>query len=71
MEKVREALEKDEVEIESSELMMVPKTVVQLDEKAARQALKLMERLEEIDDVQNVFSNADIPDSVVAEYQSQ
>ncbi len=70
MEKVREALEQDEVEIESSELLMVPKTMVQLDEKAAMQALKLMERLEEIDDVQNVFSNADIPDSVVEEYQS-
>ena len=50
---------------------MVPKTLVQLDDKAAMQALKLMERLEEIDDVQNVFSNADIPDAVVVEYQSQ
>ena len=49
---------------------MVPKTMVQLDEKAAMQALKLMEKLEDIDDVQNVFSNADIPDSVVEEYQA-
>ena len=71
MEKVREALEKNEVAIESSELLMVPKTLIELDEKAAMQALRLMEKLEEIDDVQNVFSNADIPDSVVAEYQSQ
>ena len=45
--------------------------MVQLDEKAAMQALKLMEKLEDIDDVQNVFSNADIPDSVVEEYQAQ
>lgn len=71
LEKVRTALEENQVAIESSELLMVPKTLVQLDDKAAMQALKLMERLEEIDDVQNVFSNADIPDSVVAEYQSQ
>jgi YebC/PmpR family DNA-binding regulatory protein len=71
MEKVRETLENDEVAIESSELLMIPKTMVQLDEKAAMQTLKLMERLEDIDDVQNVFSNADIPDSVVTEYQSQ
>ncbi|MGD9143744.1 MAG: YebC/PmpR family DNA-binding transcriptional regulator [Dehalococcoidia bacterium] len=71
MEKVREALEKNEVAIESSELLMIPKTMIELDEKAAMQALRLMEKLEEIDDVQNVFSNADIPDSVVAEYQSQ
>jgi YebC/PmpR family DNA-binding regulatory protein len=71
LEKVRAALEGNQVEIESSELLMVPKTLVQLDDKAAMQALKLMERLEEIDDVQNVFSNADIPDAVLEEYQSQ
>ncbi len=71
LEKVRAALEDNKVEIESSELLKVPKTLIQLDEKAAMQALKLMERLEEIDDVQNVFSNADIPDSVVEEYQAQ
>jgi YebC/PmpR family DNA-binding regulatory protein len=70
LEKVRETLEKNKVEIESSELIKVPKTLIQLDEKAAMQALKLMEKLEDIDDVQSVFSNADIPDSVVAEYQS-
>lgn len=70
LEKVRETLEKNEVEIESSELLMVPKTLVELDDKAAMQALKLLDRLEEIDDVQNVFSNADIPDSVVESYQA-
>jgi transcriptional/translational regulatory protein YebC/TACO1 len=70
LEKIRETLENDEVAIESSELLMIPKTMVQLEEKAAMQILKLMERLEDIDDVQNVFSNADIPDSVFAEYQS-
>lgn len=70
MEKVRETLEKNEIEIESSELLMVPKSLVELDEKAAMQALKLLDRLEEIDDVQNVFSNADIPDSVVEAYQA-
>ena len=70
LEKVRETLEKNEVEIESSELLMVPKSLVELDDKAAMQALKLLDRLEEIDDVQNVFSNADIPDSVVESYQA-
>ena len=65
LEKVRAALEQQKVKIESSELQMVPKTLVKLEEKAAMQALKLMERLEEIDDVQNVYSNADIPDSVL------
>lgn len=70
LEKVRETLEKNEVRIESSELLMVPKSLVELDEKAAMQALKLLDRIEEIDDVQNVFSNADIPDSVVEAYQA-
>lgn len=71
LEKVRAALEENKVAISSSELLMVPKTMVQLDEKAAMQTLKLMEKLEDIDDVQNVFSNADIPDSAVEEYQAQ
>jgi len=70
LEKVRATLEAKKVKIESSELQMVPKTLVKLDEKAAIQALKLLEKLEEIDDVQNVYSNADIPDSVLASIQA-
>ena len=70
LEKVRAALEAKKIAIESSELQMVPKTLVKLDEKAATQALKLLDRLEEIDDVQNVYSNADIPDSVLASLEA-
>jgi YebC/PmpR family DNA-binding regulatory protein len=70
LENVRKALEEQGMEIESSELSMVPKNTVELDEKAATQALKLMERLEENDDVQNVYSNADFPDAVLESYQS-
>jgi YebC/PmpR family DNA-binding regulatory protein len=70
LEKVRAALEAKKIAIESSELQMVPKTLVKLDEKAAVQALKLLDRLEEIDDIQNVYSNADIPDSVLASLQT-
>ena len=70
LEKVRAALEQKKIKIEESELQMVPKTLVKLDEKAATQALKLLERLEEIDDVQNVYSNADIPDSVLEAIQA-
>jgi YebC/PmpR family DNA-binding regulatory protein len=67
--KVRQSLEKNGVKITSSELQKIPKQMVQLDEKAALQALKLLDKLESIDDVQNVYSNADIPDSVAASYQ--
>jgi YebC/PmpR family DNA-binding regulatory protein len=70
LEKVRETLEQNNLEIESSELLMVPKSLVELDDKAAMQALKLLDKLEEIDDVQNVFSNADIPDAVVEAFQA-
>jgi YebC/PmpR family DNA-binding regulatory protein len=69
LEAVRTALEQQEMPITTSELSMVPKSLVPLDEKAATQALKLLDKLEEIDEVQNVFSNADFPDSVLESYQ--
>ena len=68
--KVREALEEMNIDVESSEVEMVPKTMVELDDKAAGQALKLMEKLEEIDDVQNVYSNADISEEAAEAYQA-
>ncbi|MGD0779339.1 MAG: YebC/PmpR family DNA-binding transcriptional regulator [Dehalococcoidales bacterium] len=70
LEKVRAALEAAKIKVESSELQMVPETMVTLDEKGATQALKLLDRLEELDDVQNVYSNVDIPDSVMAAIQA-
>ncbi len=71
LEPVRAALEQNKVNITSAEISMVPKTLVPLDDKTAVQALKLMEKLEEIDEVQNVSGNADFPDSVLQEYQAQ
>ena len=71
MEKVRAALEQNGITVDSAELSMVPKTMITLDEKAALQTLKLLDKLEELDEVQNVASNADFPDSILKEYQSQ
>jgi YebC/PmpR family DNA-binding regulatory protein len=71
LEKVREALEQKKLPIASAELSMVPKTTVELEEKAALQALKLLDKLEELDEVQHVSSNADFPDSALEEYQSR
>ncbi len=71
LESVRTALEQNNVDIASAELSMVPKTLVPLDEKTAQQTLKLLDKLEEIDEVQNVSSNADFPDAVLQEYQTQ
>ena len=67
---VREAIEAMNIEVESSEVEMVPKTMIELDDKSAGQALKLMEKLEEIDDVQNVYSNADISEEAAEAYQA-
>jgi len=71
LEAVRAALEKEKVPIASAEMSMVPKTMVELEEKAALQTLKLLDELEELDEVQNVSSNADFPNSILEKYQSQ
>jgi YebC/PmpR family DNA-binding regulatory protein len=66
LEDVRSALEASGVPVLSSETSMVPKTSVELDEKTAEQAMRLIDRLEELDDVQQVHSNFDISDEVAA-----
>ena len=63
---VREAIEAAGIDVESSELTMVPKTTVSLDEEsAAKKTLRLIDALEENDDVQEVYSNFDIPERVM------
>jgi len=71
MEMVRSALEAKNIAVDAAELTKVPKNVVQLDDKAAMQTLKLLDKLEELDEVQNVSSNADFPDTVLEQYQTQ
>jgi YebC/PmpR family DNA-binding regulatory protein len=70
LEKVREALRQKEIAIASAELSRVPKTVVQLEDKSAMQTLRLLDKLEELDEVQSVSSNADFPDAILEKYQS-
>jgi len=63
---VRQALEQAGIQIESAEITMLPKTTVRIeDEAAARKLLRLMEALEENDDVQDVSANFDIPEGVL------
>ena len=63
---VREAIEQAGIDVDSAELTMVPKTTVNLeDEGAARKTLRLIDALEESDDVQEVYSNFDIPERVM------
>jgi len=56
------------MEIVSSEQSMIPSTYIQLEEKQAHQMLKLLDKLEEIDDVQNVWTNFDVDPEVVESY---
>jgi YebC/PmpR family DNA-binding regulatory protein len=63
---VRSALEQAGYRIESAELSMVPKTTVAIsDEAIARRIVRLVEGLEESDDVQDVYANFDIPEAVL------
>jgi transcriptional/translational regulatory protein YebC/TACO1 len=62
---VRDALEAAEVPVQSAELTMVPKNTVALEEDGARKLLRLVDALEDNDDVQDVYANFDIPDAVL------
>jgi YebC/PmpR family DNA-binding regulatory protein len=63
---VREAVEAAGFTVENAELTMVPKTTVEVaDESTAKKILRLIDALEENDDVQDVYSNFDIPERVL------
>ena len=67
LESVRAALEGAGIRVESAESTMVAKQTVELDAAKARQALRLVELLEDLDDVSRVTANFDIPEEVFAE----
>jgi len=63
---VREAIEGAGFEVQSAELSMVPKTTVEVaDESAAKRVMRLIDALEDNDDVQEVYANFDIPEQVL------
>jgi YebC/PmpR family DNA-binding regulatory protein len=63
---VRAAVEQTGFTVESAELQLVPKTTVSIDDEAkARQVMRLVDALEENDDVQDVYANFDIPERVL------
>ncbi len=64
---VQDALRARNLEIESAEIAMVPKSSVKVEGKQAEQMLRLMEALEDLEDVSKVFSNFDIDASELAE----
>jgi YebC/PmpR family DNA-binding regulatory protein len=64
---VREAVESAGIPIVSAELTMVPQSTVPVEGAQARAVLKVLEALEDLDDVQNIYANFDIPEAVMAE----
>ncbi len=68
---VQEAMAAATYNIESAELVWLPQTYAELDEKDALRGLKLAEALEDLDDVQSVYSNVDISDELMAKYTGE
>ena len=64
-EEVKKALAEHKVDTEATELTMIPKNTVNVNEKEAEQVLRLMDLLEDHDDVNNVYSNFDIDPDVL------
>jgi YebC/PmpR family DNA-binding regulatory protein len=64
--KVKDFLEGHEVQVEAAELEMQPSSTTRLEDKKAQQMLRLMEAFDDHDDVQNVWSNFDIDDELLA-----
>lgn len=68
LEDVRKQLEAQGFEVENADFAMIPKTTIELDEKTAIQALRLLDSIEELEDVQRVYSNADFSEEALAAY---
>jgi YebC/PmpR family DNA-binding regulatory protein len=68
---VRVGLEQAGLKLESAEITMMPKTTITLDEKKTFQNMNLISTLEDLEDVQQVYSNLDISDELMAGYEAQ
>ena len=67
---IREALERAGIKVLSSDLILIPQHFVSVtDEGEAKKILRLMEALDDHDDVQSVYANFDIPDAILATYE--
>ena len=67
---VSEALEQAKIEVQAKEITRIPQNTVELEADDARKVLKLLETLDDHDDVQNVSANFDVSDEVLAEIEA-
>ena len=68
LDQVRRQLVDAGLKVASADMSQIPKNTIPLEDKDATQALKLLDQIEDLDDVQKVYSNADFPESVLMEY---
>jgi YebC/PmpR family DNA-binding regulatory protein len=66
MNNVKATIEASRIPVSLAEITMLPKSYATLDKKQAEQMIRLIEALEDHDDVQNVYTNFDVPDEVIA-----
>src|SRR5436309_4577483 len=70
LETMRQAFESKQYTIVKAESTLLPKTKVELsDERVAHQVMRLIEKFEDLDDVQNVYTNADFPEDYAASFE--
>lgn len=70
-EKVKKAIKEKGLEYNLAEVTMIPKNVKKLDAQVGKQLLRLIDAVEEHDDVQHVYANFDIPDEVIEEMEKE
>lgn len=70
LERVRQAMEGKGLTVEAAERALVPKTMVALDEQKSMQVVRLIERLEDLDDVQNVSTNLELSQELISKLAS-
>ena len=68
LDSVRRAMEAMKLQVTNAESTRVPKTTLATDDETALRVLRLVDRLEDLDDVQKVYTNLEIPDSVLEQY---
>ncbi len=68
---IRTAVQQAGIDYDSAEASWVPNLQVPLDAEGAKKMFRVLEALEDSDDVQNVFANGDVPDDVLAELEEE
>ena len=66
---VQKAMESEGVPPDAAQISMIPKTTIALDDKQAEQTLRLLDTLEDLEDVQKAYTNADFSSEVLERYQ--